>query len=136
MIPKYRGRSISEENKGQWVYGNLIVDGGCAYIVNGVIECNDQYITIAEWCPVDLKTIGASTGLFDKNGVEIFEGDFLKNKDKPDTILICKKSDLQASFRACSTNGMISLALWHDESRDWTVIGNIHEHPELVEVRR
>ena len=75
MITKYRGLSISDNNKGQWVYGNLIVDGNYAYIVNGVIECNDQYITIAEWCPVDHKTIGAFTGLVDVNGKEIFEWD-------------------------------------------------------------
>ncbi|MFM0712748.1 YopX family protein [Streptococcus suis] len=77
-IPKFRGWSISEENKGQLVYGNLIVDGNSAYIVNGVIECNDQYITIAEWCPVDPKTVGASTGLFDVNGKEIWEEDVVR----------------------------------------------------------
>lgn len=75
-----------------------------------------------------------STSLKDKNGVEIFEGDLLKNKDIPDTILICEKSDLQASFRARSTNGMISLIFWYEESEDWTVIGNIYEHPHLLEV--
>ncbi|HEM5582638.1 hypothetical protein HO861_08465 [Streptococcus suis] len=75
---KFRGVSISDNNKGQWMYGNLIIDGNYAYIVNGVIECNDQYITIAEWCSVDPKTIGASAGVVDINDKEIFEGDIVR----------------------------------------------------------
>lgn len=34
MIPKFRGRSTyADENKGEWVYGNLIFDGNRAVIV-------------------------------------------------------------------------------------------------------
>lgn len=133
MIPKFRGKSTAEENKGRWMYGNLIVDGLQAFIVNGIIESNEQYISIGEWCPVDIDTVGQSTGLFDKNGTEIFEGDALKNNDYPNQTFICKHSRLQASFQAESLNGLLTLSLWKDEERDWQVLGNIYENPELVE---
>lgn len=142
MIPKFRGRSISEENKGQWVYGNLIVDGGCAYIVNGVIECNDQYITIAEWCPVEPKTVGAFIGLFDKNGKEIFEWDVVNAYDLDrDEGRIFKTVDLVGvvEYKGISFCLKDDRSIYNDlwiNAEEYEVIGNIHEHPHLVEVGR
>lgn len=133
MIPKFRGKSTADENNGEWVYGNLIVDGRQASIVNGIIESTEQYISIGAWCPVDAETVGQSTGLKDKNSTEIFEGDALKNNDYPNQTFICKHSRLQASFQAESLNGLLTLSLWKDEERDWQVLGNIYENQELVE---
>lgn len=82
MIVKYRGKSIAEKNKGAWVYGNLIVDDKNAYIVNGVIECTQEYISLNEWCPVDIETVGQFTGLFDTEGFELYEDDVIEYADE------------------------------------------------------
>ena len=133
MIPKFRGRSTVEDDKGKWVYGHLLIDDNRALIINGIIEANDEYVSLEEWCDIDMKTIGQSTGLKDKNGTEIFEGDALKNNDYPNQTFICKHSRLQESFQVESLNGLLTLSLWKDEERDWQVLGNIYENPELVE---
>lgn len=133
MIPKFRGKSTADENKGEWMCGNLITDKTSAYITDGDIDAYEDFISIERWCSIDVNTVGQSTGLFDKNGTEIFEGDALKNNDYPNQTFICKHSRLQASFQAESLNGLLTLSLWKDEERDWQVLGNIYENPELME---
>jgi len=37
--------------------GCLIQDGRYSYLVNGVVDCTEEYIAIEEWCPVDPNTV-------------------------------------------------------------------------------
>lgn len=57
MIPKFKGKSLAKENRGEWMYGNLIIDGTRAYIVNGIGEVTKEYMELLEWCPVDITTV-------------------------------------------------------------------------------
>ncbi len=134
MIPRYRGLSSDENSKGKMQYGYLIADGEQAFIINEVIEANEQYITIGSWCPVYPKTIGQSTGLFDKNGKEVFVGDVIK----------CTRGCLhevyiEKEYGGKYIGGMPAVYLKGiREGYAWTgdevIIGNIYENPELLEV--
>lgn len=135
MIPRFRGLSIDENSKGKMQYGYLIADGEQAFIINEVIEANEQYITIGSWCPVDPKTIEQSTGLFDKNGKEIFEKDILDYNGRK---VIVKWHGSYASFIYEFVDEL------QNRTTEWKplylsyykfeVIGNIYENPELLEV--
>lgn len=134
MVPKFRGLSIDENSKGEWQYGHLIEDGGEAFIINEVIEANEQYITIGSWCPVDPKTIGQSTGLKDKNGKEVFVGDIIKcTRGCPHEVY------LEKEYGGTYVGGMPAIYLKGiKEGYAWTgaeeIIGNIYENPESLEV--
>lgn len=136
MIPKFRGRSVEAFSEEEWKYGYLIEDEGYSFIINQVIEANEQYITIGSWCPVNPDTLGQSTGLFDKNGKEIFEGDIVDYKGRE---AVVKWHGSYASFIYRFVDGLkervsewdpLFLACYNFE-----VIGNIYENPELLEVK-
>ena len=127
MIPRFRGLSIDENSKGKMQYGYLIADGEQAFIINEVVEANEQYITIGSWCPVDPKTIGQSTGLKDKNNKEIFEGDILGTQDCLLNGVVEYRTDL-----GMLTNSLIRYNNFErlcNIASDREIIGNIYENP-------
>ena len=137
MIPKFRGLSIDENSKGEWQYGHLIEDRGRAFIINEVVEANEQYITIGSWCPVNIESVGRFTGMFDKNGKEIFEGDILAFETDDEVINVNVFWDEEHAlfmFESKKYNEQEPLAeLVENNTYPFEIIGNIYENPELLE---
>ena len=135
MIPKFRGLSIDKNSKGQWQYGYLIEDRGRSFIINEVIEANEQYITIGSWDLVRPDTVSQSTGLHDKNGKEIFEKDILDYNGRK---VIVKWHGSYACFIYEFVDEL------KNRTTEWQplylsyykfeIIGNSLENPELLEV--
>lgn len=74
----FRGKGNPEYNDGDWYYGYLIFDGKDYQIIE------PKY---GSWRRTVLKeTVGEFTGMTDKNGIKIFEGDIVRTQpfyDRP-----------------------------------------------------
>lgn len=116
----FRGKT---ERKGVWMYGYLFVQAeGTEYedaFILGDLDYRESIYDIWQCAErIDPKTVGQFTGLMDKNGVKIFEGDILssswgyKGEVKFDEIMYAK---LECLF-----------------NEDCEIIGNIHSNPELL----
>jgi uncharacterized phage protein (TIGR01671 family) len=73
------------------------------------------------------------TGLKDRQGVEIYEGDVVRNGDFIASIELGWSTDDEYGWLVCTkdTKYLITRADKHDKS--YEVIGNIYSNPELLE---
>lgn len=125
----FRGKRT---DNGEWVEGSLIQrDLGC-FIVD---ESNRQslrycseFVFAFDCLLVKSETVGQYTGLTDKNGKKIFEGDIIK--DCYGRIEQCYYN--KARYRLVFDGTHYTRELEFANEVEYEVIGNIHDNPELL----
>ena len=123
---KFRGKSALN---GEWVYGDFVsnkesgehrifTDFPFFGITNdGTYECGGElHLVVPE-------TVGQYTGLKDKNGVEIYEGDMFGNENMPQRYVVFE--DGKFCFNKVHSQGADVLS--QDRIGRLCAIGNIHD---------
>ena len=145
----FRGKRMDNE---EWVYGWHFADtADCSLKKAGKCECphdGSKYF-IVEWVDdyheyeerqVIPNTVGQYTGLIDKNGKRIFEGDVCRFHEwsKGEMCWVGKVHWEHQQFvisggpnKECET--MFELCMSRFIPENIEVIGNIHDNPELLE---
>ena len=127
-------------NNGKWVIGNY-VHHFISYF--DTIERHSIFLSKSEndngghWVEdIITKTIGQFTGLYDKAGKEIYEGDILRFGNSPSGVCEVKWNESIAAF--CirfyfeDEIGSRPLGEWVECEKNIAIIGNIHDNPELM----
>lgn len=131
----FRGKQI---DNGEWFFGWYeppVEWDGHKFGTTIAYICEEGYLDDAE---VDPATVGQFTGLTDKNGKKIFEGD----------ILVCRQEINGNWIDCCVEIGFVEMKHgafglhrkqgYYRPFKDWLedyeyeIIGNIHDNPELL----
>lgn len=120
----FRGKCL---DNGEWIEGDLKHDDLDFDTDIVYIYFHNKIEGRYETAEVDPATIGQFTGIYDKNGKRIFEGDIIEYK----TIYEWDKKPIKRA-EVVFENGMFSPAgVIMDLSRS-KIIGNVHDNPELL----
>lgn len=121
---RFRGKKLYGSDKGSWVYATLGSDSihygmGQVYFNNVAVES----LSIGQW-----------TGMYDFEGADVYEGDVM-HKDSHWGWYVAFED---GGFRRipCSSVQRLNWEHYNIEQshmEDWTVVGNIHDNPELLE---
>ena len=156
----FRGKRI---DNGEWVKGSLLQGKQADYEANGkykgmkdctiIVPKSELSAMNLDYCgecavPYDPhnsyevypETVGQFTGLTDKNGKKIFEGDILQ--DKFGQVKIVDYYNPWGAFRTCfvktlDEEGKIVLttggaSFVGDIWKSYEIVGNIHDNPEVL----
>ena len=150
----FRGKRV---DNGEWIEGYLFDDGlpkPKRFFIGGfgIYEYdgipNQWAINRQDFTEVDPDTICQYTGLTDKNGKKIFEGDILRGFQYPFchdgeynyyaeiifancSFMTYTHKNPSSCVRGISDGNTELIECWVSE--DWEVIGNIYDNPELLD---
>ena len=136
----FRGKRC---DNGEWIGGSLVHqtlfygdETDCYHILHGG-EFDCDFYDAEEVIP---ETIGQFTGLTDKNGKKIFEGDIVKEAD----VVHNGEIQIHGNVFSVSMRKGCWVVIPASDTEEWDflnsylpyleVIGNIHDNPELLEV--
>ena len=122
---KFRGKDI---RTGEWFFGNLFDKDTCGRTHIG---------TTRKGClNINPSTVGQFTGLLDKNGEEIYEGDILMFREEEncnDTLVVMwDKGSFVAEYPNRGEGACIRSNYFAAFPEMFRVVGNIHDNPELL----
>lgn len=132
MIPKFRAYDSGSLCR-MYQPDEVMVGDGNIWII-------DEDGVAGEWIVNNDLNLMQSTGLFDKNGKEVFEGDILEVTDKHSWLEVVSYSQEKAMFVTEEINREFKVPesplydLSDSTFLKFEVIGNVYENPELLEV--
>lgn len=120
---KFRGKRL---DNGEWWYGSLVI-------------INSRYFIFSDEGRYEVSgaTVGQYTGLTDKNGNAIYEGDVMEIPETDFNAYIVGTVEYQEdSFFIQSRNGGSLWGLqWSLRKHNAGILGNIHDNPELLKAK-
>jgi uncharacterized phage protein (TIGR01671 family) len=128
----FRGRSMVQGS--EWLYGDVLIYENSAQIWETINNRKHNSV-------VSLETVGQYTGMTDKNGTKIFEGDIVLFEDEsPSNYEYHDCTEMRCGAIEYGDNcfyitDRISVEmedLIYDGKLEVEVIGNIHDNPELL----
>lgn len=122
-IGTYRGKRL---DSGEWIEGNLHTYDGVARILYE-----------REWYYVDPNTVGECSGVPDKNGKLIFEGDFVKIEKQVKELIrvrdgqvVCRNGCFM--IEGNKLPGVFYSLVGYTHVFRGCVVGNVHDNPDLL----
>lgn len=131
----FRGK---DQHTSQWVYGHFYTT---PYAGKDSKTFDYHFISNPNTYGSNMvipETVGQFTGLLDKNGKKIFEGDIIKIPDDYDEFGINAGEIYEVYFAfggfRLKPKHSKAKGFWLEDDKTVEIIGNIHDNPELLEV--